>query len=274
MVPIRIKLCPQDRYSIKCPFTRTPAMIVVHNTGNCAPAENEVSYMINRPEEVSFHYAVDDMEAIQALPLNRNAWASGDGRGTGNMYGIHIEICYSQYYREKTSLSEKQVYDKFAVAERNAAQLIASLLKQYGWGIDRVTKHQDYDKKYCPHRTLDLGWQRFLNIVKSYIEEDNRSMEKVSGWAEKAVTYCKNNGIMNGDEDGNMRPRDNVTREELAAVVYNLEGGEKGPSEYAKNAWENAVAAGIFDGTNPRGTVTREMLAVILDKLGLIPEKS
>lgn len=32
-----------------------------------------------------------------------------------------------------------------------------------------MKKHQDFDGKYCPHRTLDKGWQRFLNMVKSYM---------------------------------------------------------------------------------------------------------
>ena len=36
-------------------------------------------------------------------------------------------------------------------------------------GIDRVKRHYDYapNKKYCPHRTMDKGWDRFLNMVKS-----------------------------------------------------------------------------------------------------------
>ncbi|MGE7094387.1 hypothetical protein ACQKII_23735 [Lysinibacillus sp. NPDC048646] len=27
--------------------------------------------------------------------MNRNAWHCGDGRGTGNMKSIGVEICYS-----------------------------------------------------------------------------------------------------------------------------------------------------------------------------------
>ena len=42
-------------------------------------------------------------------------------------------------------------------------------MKQYGWGIDKVKRHYDYapNKKYCPHRTMDKGWDRFLNMVRS-----------------------------------------------------------------------------------------------------------
>lgn len=159
MIPIRENLVPKDKYAIKCPYTRTPTRVVIHNTANDAPAANEISYMRYNDLEISFHYAVDDVNIVQGIPENRNARASGDGHGKGNMEGIHIEICYS-----------KSGGEKFDKAEQNAAEFTASLLKKYGWGIDKVTKHRDYDGKYCPHRTLDRGWQRFLSMVKRYME--------------------------------------------------------------------------------------------------------
>lgn len=159
MVPIKENLVPKDKYAIKCPYTRTPTRVVIHNTANDAPAANEISYMRYNDLEISFHYAVDDVNIVQGIPENRNVWASGDGHGKGNMEGIHIEICYS-----------KSGGEKFDKAEQNAAEFTASLLKKYGWGIDKVTKHRDYDGKYCPHRTLDRGWQRFLSMVKRYME--------------------------------------------------------------------------------------------------------
>lgn len=42
------------------------------------------------------------------------------------------------------------------------------------------------------------------------------------------------------------------------------------PSTWAKEAWEKAVQKGILDGSNPQGNCTREMLATVLDRLGLI----
>ena len=132
--------------------------ITVHNTWNDASAENEVKYMIGNNKKVSFHIAVDDKEAVQGIPLDRNAWHAGDGNGKGNRSSIGVEICHS-----------KSGGERFAKAERNAAELIAGMLKERGWGIDRVKKHQDWSGKYCPHRTLDLGWQRFLNMVREYL---------------------------------------------------------------------------------------------------------
>ena len=117
MVPIIKQPCPENKYGIKCPFQRTPQFVVVHNTGNTAPADNEVAYMLRNNDEVSFHVAVDDKKIIEALPFGRNAWASGDGQGRGNMYGIHIEICYSNYNDENAGMYKP----KFLQAEKNAA---------------------------------------------------------------------------------------------------------------------------------------------------------
>jgi N-acetylmuramoyl-L-alanine amidase CwlA len=142
--------------AIKCPYTMTPTRIVVHNTSNDASARNEVTYMNNNNKKVSFHYAVDDIEVVQAIEENRNSWNAGDGNGKGNREGIAIEICYS-----------KSGGDRFIKAEQNAVDLIVDILKRYKWDISKVTKHQDYSKKYCPHRTLDMGWNRFIDMIKA-----------------------------------------------------------------------------------------------------------
>lgn len=70
-------LVSSSKYSIKCPYSLNPQYIVIHDTANSAPAANEISYMIRNDNQVSFHIAVDEKEAIQGLPLDRNAWACG-----------------------------------------------------------------------------------------------------------------------------------------------------------------------------------------------------
>ena len=160
-------LVSQSKYSIKCPYSMTPEFVVVHNTANDASAQNEVKYMISNNNQVSFHFAVDDKEIVQGLPLDRNAWACGDGaNGKGNRKGIQIEICYS-----------KNGGARFENAEKNAAKFIAQLLKERGWGIDKVKKHQDFSNKYCPHRTLDKGWASFVNMIKDYLNELNKPVQ-------------------------------------------------------------------------------------------------
>ena len=162
------KLVPESKWGIKCPYEMTPKGITVHNTANDASARNEIAYMTNNDYETSFHYAVDDKEAVQGLPLDRNGWHASDGNGPGNRTTIAIEICYS-----------KSGGERFDKAEENAAELIADLLKKYCWDISVVKRHYDYapDKKYCPHRTMDKGWDRFLNMIKAKLEDNPASNE-------------------------------------------------------------------------------------------------
>lgn len=162
-------LVEPKKYHIKCPYSMTPEFYVVHNTANDAPATNEIAYMKSNDNEVSFHYAIDDKQIVQGISEDRNAWHAGDrAKGDGNRKGIGIEICYS--------LSGGT---KFVAAEKLTAKFIAEGLKEKGWGIDRVKKHQDFDNKYCPHRTLDMGWQRFLNMIKAELEALNAPAEDV-----------------------------------------------------------------------------------------------
>lgn len=146
----------------------TPQFITVHNTANDASAANEVKYMISNNNQVSYHVAVDDKEVIQAIPFNRNAWHCGDGQGKGNRKSIGIEICYS-----------KSGGARYAAAEENAVQYIAKLLKEYGWGIERVKKHQDWNGKYCPHRILSENrWNSFLKRIEEAMKPKNIIQQK------------------------------------------------------------------------------------------------
>ena len=89
--------------------------------------------------------------------------------GNGNRKGIAIEICYS-----------KSGGERFIQAEKNAAEFIARILTAYGWGIDKVKKHQDFANKYCPHRTLDMGWARFIDMIKTHLNDDTATKQEIN----------------------------------------------------------------------------------------------
>lgn len=154
-------LCPENKYNIKCPYPQQPEGATIHNTANDASAMAEVSYMIGNNNQVSFHDAVDDYRIVNGIEHNRNTWNAGDGvNGYGNRNTIAIEICYS-----------KSGGERFIKAEQLAAKYLAYLMKQYGWGLDRIDDrrigtHQDRSGKYCPHRTLDMGINRFYDMIR------------------------------------------------------------------------------------------------------------
>ncbi len=156
MVNIVQDLVSESKYNTQCPYHMTPEYITIHNTANDASALNEIAYM-KRNSYNSYHFAVDDVEARQGLPLDRNNFSCGDGaNGTGNRKSIAIEICYS-----------KSGGARYVQAEENCVQLVAYLLKKYGLGVDRVKKHQDWSGKYCPHRILaENRWESFKDRVR------------------------------------------------------------------------------------------------------------
>ena len=157
-------LVSSGKYSIKCPYSMTPKYVVVHNTANDASAVNEVAYMIRNNNQVSYHIACDDINVVQGLPLNRNAWHAGDGaKGPGNRYGIGVEICYS-----------KSGGARYTNAEENAVYVCARLLHQHGLGIESLKQHHDFalNGKNCPHRIRDEGrWEGFKGRVQWVLGE-------------------------------------------------------------------------------------------------------
>lgn len=159
-ITVKQNLVPSSKYSVKCPNKMTAKYITFHNTANDASAQSEIKYMVGNNNEVSYHYAVDDKEVVQGIPVDRNAWHCGDGSGanSGNRTSIGVEVCYS-----------KSGGDKYKAAEKLAIKFIAQLLHERGWGVDRVKKHQEWSGKYCPHRVLAEGrW----NAVKQAIADE------------------------------------------------------------------------------------------------------
>lgn len=55
-------------------------------------------------------------------------------------------------------------------------------------------------------------------VQKTKFKDEN----KMSPWAVDAIKKVSDAGIMNGDGNGKFRPKDNVTREEIAVVIANL----------------------------------------------------
>ncbi len=160
------------RYKIPGPFADV-STITIHNTAEPMSARQERDRVDHRRDQmsVSFHFAVDENEAVQLLPLNRHAWHAGDGgQGPGNSRSIGIEICRSQCYGDDDALYRR--------AEANAVILAAWLLDTYDLPLDALKKHEDWTGKHCPHRILDeQRWEAFKagvgTVMKSRLPREN-----------------------------------------------------------------------------------------------------
>ncbi len=159
---IRQDLLDETPYNLKYKLAgpMTAEYITIHNTANSASAAAERNYLNSRQdsEYISFHFAVDESEAVQIMPLNVHGWHAGDGHGDGNMKSIGIEICRSTIYSS----------DIYYRAEANAVKLVAYLLYVTGLTVDDLRMHYDWSGKLCPHRIIaDNSWESFKQRVSA-----------------------------------------------------------------------------------------------------------
>ena len=114
-----------------------------------------------------------------------------------------------------------------------AAELGRDIMVRYGIPMAHVLRHYDVTGKLCPWPLVDeTAWANFKKRLEA-----------------EEVTQEQFNEMM---------------------VMNQAENREKPVSDWAKPAWEKAIAAGIFDGTAPQNPLTREQAAQVLDRLGML----
>ena len=205
---------PQSKYYLKASYDMQPKGIIVHNTAGATSAMEEANRMINNNSPISFHVVIDEKEVVECIPFRRNAWHAGDGGyGFANRNLIGIEIA--------RSTSAQDIYLK---TEDNAAAYIAEVLKQYGWGVDKLYKHKQFSATACPHRTEELGWQRFINKVQKELDNSKKQQEvkkpipkQQPKWYQKDVDEMKALKLTTGE-----RLEDNLKRGEAIALLNRM----------------------------------------------------
>lgn len=154
--------------------------ITVHETANTDPGADAAMHENfthggGGPETVSFHFVVDDHEAVQLLPLDEIGWHAGDGcddypdgvgaDDIGCFASVAIETCVNSDGNWNQTLA-------------NLEELCAMIVKgdnRIDWGDgriknkmsqDRIAQHNAWSGKDCPHQIRAQGiWQAVLNGV-------------------------------------------------------------------------------------------------------------
>jgi hypothetical protein len=105
-------------------------------------------------------------------------------------------------------------------------------------------------------------------------------------WSAGVINAVKREGWMKGDSNGAFRPKDNITREEMAAILARAAGLDKSNeietvissfkdsgniSSWAKESVATVVSSGLMIGSNerfsPQKTILRQELATILVRI-------
>lgn len=245
--------------------------LVVHYTGAPGTARNNGAYFASRGDiGASAHYFVDAQDIVQSVPDSGRAWHCGAASyrhpecRNDNSLGVEL-CCYPNgdgtWYFEPETVA-------------NAVQLIRTLMAKYGIDADRVVRHYDVTGKVCPEPYVRdaSAWAEFkARLTAPETEEDD--MTRYNTVAEMPEYYRAeaqaliDAGALRGDAAGNL----NVTEDMLRCMIISkryqdalLTGADTKPSGWAEDELAEAVAAGITDGSRPKGYATREEAAIMV----------
>ena len=149
--------------------------ITIHQTGNPAPgahAQMHAKLQIDKVENMdkeddydkdvsSWHWQVDDYEAVQSFEHDVSCFHALDGTGDGNMHTIAIEGCINSD-------------GNYTEAVENMAKLTALIMEQESLTISDVYQHNYWarDNKDCPAQIRagqeGIKWERFLEMVQEF----------------------------------------------------------------------------------------------------------
>lgn len=134
--------------------------ITVHQTGNTSRGANAQAHANlqsnGNARNASWHYQVDDKQAIQSYPDTARCWHAGDGTGHGNQSSIAIEICVNSD-------------GDYVKAVKNAASLVKKLQKKYNIPNGNIVQHNHWSGKNCPAQIRAgkdrINWTQFKGLV-------------------------------------------------------------------------------------------------------------
>lgn len=133
--------------------------ITIHETANKdkgADAQRHATLQSNG-FSASWHYQVDDKQAIQSYPDTVRCWHAGDKTGPGNYSSIGIEICVNSD-------------GDFKKAVANAVELVKVLMARHNIPIGNVVQHNKWSGKNCPtnlrNGSKGVTWSEFIAMVK------------------------------------------------------------------------------------------------------------
>lgn len=205
---------------------------------------------------------------------------SGGGTSSGGVtYAPVVSIPDMSVYNNSAAADFDDVPDTHwaykSVSSLYAKGIVSGLGDNRFGPDERITREQ-FAKMLIDTMKLDL-----VDDDIDHIDADKNS------WSYTYLVAVYKYGIMEGYSDEVLGAKDNILRQDLAALVnralevksLTLNSGEKPPlpdyeeiSEYARDSVQKLYAAGIISGMEdgsfmPKEYVTRAQAAVILDKL-------
>lgn len=104
-----------------------------------------------------------------------------------------------------------------------------------------------------------------IGVYQTFTHVDTRAIR--SRWDQRSGKQIVVGGWFGWEETMTQEQFNAMFKTALSAEAAAV--AEQPVSDWAKEAWDKAVSAGIFDGTRPHAPLTRQEAAVLLDRMGL-----
>lgn len=223
----------------------TPKGLMLHSVGCSYSKASGFVESWNKPGFMKcVHAFIDSNDGVvwQTLPWNMRGWHAG---GYANNTHIGVEMCESEFitYVDPEHSSDftvdipniKKVQAQITLAYYSAVALFADLCEQYRLdplkdGV--VISHSEGYKRGIASNHTDpvhiwsgLGLPFTMDGFRKdvYKTMANRFIDVPPGaWYADAVNWCYDHGIIKGVDKTHFNPDGNMTRAEMATVIYRL----------------------------------------------------
>jgi N-acetylmuramoyl-L-alanine amidase len=199
-----------------------------------------VSVMMSRTEDVAKTLAdrvkeANEWGADYFVSIHCNAFDNPSANGTevfiwrkgGRAEQLAVKVLRQMLATLKTTDRGVKEDNLYVVKNTDAPAIlceIAFITNDNDKGkIDTDAEQKNVAEAICKGICEQLGIEYKKGQDNMLYKDD----DKISKWAKDSVYYAKDKGYMVGDADGNFRPKDPLTRQEMAVILKKLDEVKK-----------------------------------------------
>ena len=225
-------------------------------------------------------------------------------RSTTTFIAVYEEASGSSYSTSKSTSYSTDTQALHNPSQQTVSKVLFNDVPEGSWFYDSVKRmyEQGYmngvtTTEFAPNNTLTRAM--LVTILYRYACEPNIYTDNIFGdvpagtWYTDAVTWASDAGIVNGVSDGVFAPNDNITREQLAAILYRYSeafgydtsaagniikfNDSTAISDWAQTALIWTTGTGIIGGKDgnrldPKGNATRAEAATMIERFDKFTE--
>ena len=188
----------------------------------------------------------DDVQSVHEIKSITFTVPADTAPGTYNIHGGNVAICYTKSYMDAYDWLYRGEIDDITITVLPADWVEPEPITPVG-----PSKPSEPDQPSEPSEPVQPKLP-FADVTEN-------------DWYYDGVKYVSDKGLMNGTGANVFSPNADTTRGMIVTILARMEGVNTsgGASWYALGS-EWAMNAGVSDGTNMEGKITREQLAVML----------